>query len=543
MNAIVQVPRPANEPVRSYAPGTPERAAIRVALQATLAGQPEIPLVIGGAEVTSGNLRDCVVPHDHHRVLARFHRAGREEALAAVDACRAAAPGWAATPWEERAAVALRAAELLSGKYRYRINAAAMMNQGKTVHQAEIDAACELTDYLRFNVCFMQRTYQAQPESAEAAWNRVDYRPLEGFLLAVCPFNFVSIAGNLPTAPAFMGNTVIWKPASTAVLASWVFMEVLREAGLPDGVINFLPGDGGAYVDELLAHPEFAGLHFTGSNSTFDALWGRIGANVGRYRSYPRIVGETGGKDFAVVHPSADLRRTATALIRGAFEYQGQKCSATSRAYVPRRTWDALWPEMRSQLERVRMGPAEDLTNFCGAVIDHGAFAKIMGFVDEAKANGRDRVVWGGTGDDRVGWYVAPTVILTADPLSRLMTEEIFGPVLSVYLYDDDRFEEALDLCDSTSPFGLTGAVFVRDRAALRLAQERLRFAAGNFYINDKTTGAVVGRQPFGGSRRSGTNDKAGSAANLQRWVSARAIKESFDPPEDFAYPFMEPDS
>jgi len=539
MNAFVHVPQPQNEPVQSYAPGSPERLSLKKELAEMRGRVPEIPLIIGGREVRTGNLGECRIPHDHGHVLARFHKAGRAEIEQAIAASRTAWNDWSRSSWQERVGVFLKASELLSKRRRYQVIAGTMLGQSKTVHQAEIDAACELVDFFRFNTFFMQQIYQTQPENFQATWNRLEYRPLEGFIFAIAPFNFTAISGNLASAPALMGNTVLWKPATTAVYSAFEVMKILRDAGLPDGVINFVPGDAREIGDFTINHPELAGIHFTGSNGVFNRMWDIIGRNISAYRSYPRIVGETGGKDFVVAHATADIMGLATCLIRGAFEYQGQKCSATSRAYIPKDIWPEVQRELLSQLDRVKVGPVEDFSNFMGAVIDRAAFEDIKGYIDFAKKSSEAEVVYGGTYDDRDGYFIQPTVVLTSNPRFSLMSEEIFGPVLTIFLYESGRFAEALDLCDGTSPYGLTGAVFARDRAAINLAEERLRHAAGNFYINDKTTGAVVGHQPFGGARASGTNDKAGSIFNLLRWVSARTIKECFNTPQDFAYPFL----
>lgn len=542
MNAIHHIPQPFNEPVKGYALGSPEREALKEELRALRAAEIEIPLLINGREVRTGNLGTCIVPHEHGHVLARYHKAGPKELLAAVEAAKAVWPCWSRTTWQERVAISLKAAETVAGPSRLHLNAATMLGQSKTCHQAEIDAACELVDFLRMNTFFMQQIYQIQPENFQATWNRLEYRPLEGFVLAVAPFNFTAISGNLAMAPAVMGNVVVWKPASTAVYSSWAMMRIFREAGLPDGVINFVPCDSGAVTEALLPHPDLAGVHFTGSNAAFDKIWTAVAGHIGQYRSYPRIVGETGGKDFAVVHGSAEPQGVATCLLRGAFEYQGQKCSATSRAYVSRSVWPAVWQSFQAQLARVKVGPVEDFSNFMGAVIDRKSFDNIAGYIEYAKGSPDCMILHGGGCDDREGYFVEPTVVLTTDPRCRLMEEEIFGPVLTVYLYEDKDYRDVLDLCDRTSPYALTGAVFARDRGAVVTADDRLRHAAGNFYVNDKTTGAVVGHQPFGGARASGTNDKAGSIYNLLRWVSVRTVKECFRTPRDFAYPFLAPE-
>ena len=537
-----KVPTPTNEPVLSHAPGTPERATLKAELARMLATDGrrfELPMVIGGEEVRTGDLADVTVPHDHRHVLARVHLGGRTHVEQAAAAARAARSDWASMPWEARASVFLRAAELLATKYRPILNAATMLGQSKTAYQAEIDAACELVDFFRFNVAYMTELMAMQPISPPGTWNRAELRPLDGFVFAVTPFNFTSIAGNLPTAPALMGNTVVWKPATTAVFSAHFLMALLREAGLPDGVINLVYGRGRAIGGAALEHPDLAGIHFTGSTPTFQAMWRTVGENLSRYRTYPRIVGETGGKDFLFAHSSADVPALVTALVRGAFEYQGQKCSAASRAYVPDDLWPAVRERLAAEVGAIRMGDVTDFRNFMGAVIDRGSFEKLRGAIADAREKPGYEIVAGGGTDDEKGWFVEPTVVRSTDPKSRLMTEELFGPVLTIHVYPAKRFAETLTVCDETSPYGLTGAIFANDRKAVVQASSALRFAAGNFYINDKPTGAVVGQQPFGGSRASGTNDKAGSLLNLVRWVSQRAIKETFAPPTDFRYPFM----
>lgn len=539
VNGIVQVPEPVNEPVRAYVPGSPERAALKQRLEQMLAEQIEIPVVIGGKPIYTGRTITAVCPHDHSHVLATVHQAGDAEVAQAVCAAGETWKAWSEMAWEARAAVFLKAADLLAGPWRDTLNAATMLNQSKTVFQAEIDAACELIDFWRFNPYYMRKIYTEQPASARGIWDYVEYRSLEGFVFAVTPFNFTSIAGNLPTAPALMGNTVLWKPASTALLPAYYIMRLLEEAGLPPGVINFLPGRGGQVGSPVLARPELAGVHFTGSTAVFQEMWKQIGQNIAAYKSYPRIVGETGGKDFVFAHRSADVPSLATGLIRGAFEFQGQKCSAASRAYIPR----SLWPTVRRALEHavshIRRGSPLDFRNFMGAVIDEQAFNTVMSYIDYAKVSDDFELICGGRGDKSPGYFIDPTVIVSHDPVSRLMREEIFGPVLTVYVYADDRLDETLALCDTGSPYGLTGAIFARDRAAVATMSAALRHTAGNFYINDKPTGAVVGQQPFGGSRASGTNDKAGSMLNLLRWTSMRTVKETFVPPADFTYPHM----
>ncbi len=539
MNSLPRIPQPVNEPVLSYAPGTPERAELKRTLKELSARQVEIPLIIGGKEVRTGKTVDAVMPHCHRHVLAQVHRAGLAEVEAAIAAARAAWREWSAWSFERRAAVFLKAADLLAGRYRPIVNAATMLGQSKTAHQAEIDAACELIDFFRFNVHFAERVYAEQPLSTSGVWNYMDYRPLEGFVYAITPFNFTSIGGNLPTSPAIMGNTVVWKPAAAAVLSNYFVMKLLEEAGLPPGVVNFVPGPATEVSERVVADRAFAGIHFTGSTEVFQALWQRVAAHLTSYAGYPRLVGETGGKDFILAHASADADGLATALVRGAYEYQGQKCSAASRAYVP----DSLWPAVRervlSMLADVRVGDPADFRNFMGAVIDRKACDKIRGYLEAAKRAPGVKVLFGGGANDADGFFVEPTLIQTDDPAYRTMCEEIFGPVLSLYVYPEGRWAETLRVVDETSPYALTGAIFSQDRRAVEEAKDALRYAAGNFYVNDKPTGAVVGQQPFGGARASGTNDKAGSLLNLIRWVSARAVKETFVPPRSFTYPFM----
>jgi 1-pyrroline-5-carboxylate dehydrogenase len=534
-----RIPVPQNEPVRSYAPGTPERDELKHALREMSAQPIEIPLIVGGKEIRTGQTVDAVMPHCHRHVLAKVHQAGPKEVAAATAAARAAWPAWAAATLEERAAVFLKAADLLAGKYRATVNAATMLGQSKTSHQAEIDAACELIDFFRFNAHFAERIHAEQPLSAPGTWNQLDYRPLEGFVYAISPFNFTSIGGNLSSAPALMGTTVVWKPAGTAVYSNYFLMKLMVEAGLPPGVVNFLPGPASQISAGLLADRHLGGIHFTGSTDVFQWLWETVARNLRQYADYPRLVGETGGKDFILAHPSADPDALAAAIVRGGFEYQGQKCSAASRAYVP----DSLWPAVRERvlgmLERVRMGDPADFRNFMGAVIDRKAFDKIKSYIDDARSGSGATILSGGGTDDSEGYFIQPTLIQAEDPNYRTMCEEIFGPVLTLHVYPEKRWAETLRLVDTTSPYALTGAVFARDRAAVAEAHRALRYAAGNFYVNDKPTGAVVGQQPFGGARASGTNDKAGSLFNLIRWVSPRAIKETFAPPTDFAYPFM----
>src|SRR5881275_1394262 len=539
MNATPKIPVPVNEPVLSYAPGTSERLELKKALKDLSSHHVEIPLVIGGKEVRTGKTVDAVMPHCHHHVLAKVHQAGPAEVQAAIKAAREAWLDWSTWDLEPRAAVFLKAADLLATRYRPMVNAATMLGQSKTAHQAEIDAACELIDFFRFNLHYAERLYAEQPISAAGTCNALDYRPLEGFVYAITPFNFTSIGGNLPTAPALMGNTVVWKPAATAVFSNYFILKLLEEAGLPPGVINFVPGPAVQISDSLLLDRALAGIHFTGSTEVFQALWRRVGENLAGYAGYPRLVGETGGKDFIIAHASADVDALAAAIVRGAYEYQGQKCSAASRAYVP----GALWPRVRQRvldmLAEVKMGDPVDFRNFMGAVIDRKAFDKIKSYIESAKQAPGVQVIFGGRCDDTDGYFVEPTLLETTDPAYRTMCDEIFGPVLSVYPYPEARWKETLALVDETSPYALTGAVFAQDRQAVDEAQRALRYAAGNFYVNDKPTGAVVGQQPFGGGRASGTNDKAGSLLNLIRWVSPRAVKESFIPPKSFTYPFM----
>ncbi len=539
MNSTNRIPTPVNEPVRSYAPGTPERAALKQTL-ADLASQViEIPLVIGGQEIRTGKLREYTSPHRHAHVLAKVHQAGAAEMDAAVQAALAGWREWSRWSLADRAAVFLRAADLLATTFRAQVNAATMLGQSKTAHQAEIDAACEMIDFLRFNAFFAERIVAEQPLSAEGQWNRMDHRPLEGFVYAISPFNFTSIGGNLSSAPALMGNVTIWKPAATAVYSNYVLMRCFLEAGLPPGVINFLPGPSGEISARLLADRHLAGIHFTGSTDVFQSLWRQVGESISRYAAYPRLVGETGGKDFIVAHASADADAVATAIVRGAYEYQGQKCSAASRAYIPSGLWPRVKERILGMLERVRVGDPADFRNFMGAVIDRPAFDKIQGYIEEARRASGVSVVAGGGCDASEGYFIEPTLLQAEDAQYRTMCEEIFGPVMTVHVYPEKRWTETLELVDRTSPYALTGAVFANDRTATREALAALRFAAGNFYVNDKPTGAVVGQQPFGGARASGTNDKAGSVLNLLRWVSPRSVKETFVPPRDFPYPFM----
>ena len=539
-DAIFNIAIPDNEPVLGYAPGSPERAALQQALQAAKSETRELPAFINGKRVLEGEKVSVHPPHERNFTLGHFYRGTDEHVHRAIDAALAAKPAWEALPWQQRAAVFLRAADLLAGPFRARMNAATMLAQSKNAFQAEIDCVAELCDFFRFNAYFLQEIYRDQPlHSPAGIWNRLEYRALEGFVLAITPFNFTSIAGNLPAAPALCGNTVVWKPAETQIYSAVVIMEIFEAAGLPEGVINLIYTDGPQVGDIVFKHPEFAGLHFTGSTKVFQELWREIGNNVGTYRSYPRVVGETGGKDFVVAHPSATPEEVAVALLRGAFEFQGQKCSAASRAYLPASLWPAIKERLVADLQTLKMGTVEDFGNFINAVIDERAFDRIAGYIDGAKADGAVEVVAGGNYDKSEGYFVEPTVLLTTDPRSTTMVEEIFGPVLTVYVYEDEQWEETLKLVDSTSPYALTGAVFAKGRHVIEAASKALRNAAGNFYINDKPTGAVVGQQPFGGARASGTNDKAGSALNLYRWISPRLIKENFVPPVDYRYPFL----
>jgi 1-pyrroline-5-carboxylate dehydrogenase len=515
-NGLRKVPPPVNEPIKAYGPGTAEKAALKARLDSMAGERIEIPLIIGGREVTTGQKAKAVMPHDHGHVLADWHRASKEHVLQAVEAAAEAHREWARWPWEDRAAVFLKAAELLATSWRDTLNAATMLGQSKTVFQAEIDSACELIDFWRFNPSYAQELYAEQPLSSSTMWNQVDYRPLEGFVFALTPFNFASIAGNLPTSPALMGNTVVWKPASAAIPCAFFIMKLLEAAGLPPGVINFVPGPGPEVAEAVLTHRDLAGVHFTGSTAVFLSMWETIGQNISRYRSYPRIVGETGGKDFIVAHPSADPQAFAVAVIRGGYEYQGQKCSAASRIYVPRSRWDDIRDRIVGMIRDIKMGDVRDFRNFMGAVIDKKAFDSISAYLDDARKNAK--ILAGGGADARTGYFIEPTLVQTEDPSSRLLCEEIFGPVVTAYVYDDARWEETLKLVDETSPYALTGAVFANDR---------------------EPTAAVVGQQPFGGARGSGTNDKAGSKLNLVRWVSARTVKETLNPPQDYRYPFM----
>jgi 1-pyrroline-5-carboxylate dehydrogenase len=539
-HGIFRVPPAHNEPVRGFEPGSPERDALQAHLDRMAGERIEVPLVIGGKDVFTGNTRPAVMPHDREHVLADVHQGGADEVRTAIAAAAEAWKEWSVWPWEERACVFLRAAELLAGPWRDVLNAATMLGQSKTAHQAEIDAACELVDFLRFNVEFMTRIYSEQPVSGPGTWNRIEYRPLEGFVFAVSPFNFTAIGGNLTTSAALMGNVVLWKPASTAMLSAYYLMRLWQEAGLPDGVINLVYGSGAEIGDAALASPDLAGIHFTGSTGVFNGMWRTVAENMDHYRNYPRIVGETGGKDFIVAHPSADLDAVATAVVRGSFEYQGQKCSAASRVYAPSNLWPELRERLAEQVATIKVGDVTDFSNFMGAVIDSSSFRTQAEAIAEAREHEGTEIVVGGGTDDSKGFFVEPTVIETRDPDFRLLRDELFGPVVTAFVYDESKWGDTLDLIDSTAPYGLTGAVFAEDRVAVQEASDRLRYAAGNFYVNDKPTGAVVGQQPFGGARASGTNDKAGSVWNLIRWVSPRTIKDLFIPPTDYRYPFLD---
>lgn len=536
------VPVPKNEPVLSYAPGSKERDLLKKALQEARSQVLDIPMYIGGDEVRTNNKKPLSPPHDHKHILGYFHFGDKQHVEQAINAALGAKELWTNLDWEHRASIFLKAAELLAGPYRYKINAATMLGQSKNAFQAEIDSACELIDFLRYNVYFMSQIYHEQPESSAGIWNRMEYRPLEGFVFALTPFNFTAIAGNLPTSAAMMGNTVVWKPANTQIYAANVIMQVLKEAGLPDGVINLVYVSGPDAGDVIFNHKDFAGIHFTGSTGVFQGMWKTIGNNIQKYKSYPRIVGETGGKDFIMVHKSANAKEVATAMSRGAFEYQGQKCSAASRCYIPSNLWDDVKKYVLEDLKSFKMGGTEDFGNFINAVIDEKAFDSITGYIETARKNPMNEIIAGGKYDKSKGYFIEPTIIETKDPSSITMCEEIFGPVLTVYVYHEENFEQTLELVDSTSPYALTGSILAKDRYAIELATKKLSNAAGNFYINDKPTGAVVGQQPFGGARGSGTNDKAGAKVNLLRWVSLRTIKETFVPPVDYRYPFLDRD-
>ncbi len=538
-NAYFKVPEPINEPIKSYAPGTPEREEIKKKLSELKEKQIEVPLIIGGEEIRTGNTAEMRIPHDKNHVLGVYHKASKKEVEMAIEAALEARKKWAEMPWEQRVSVFLKMAELLAGPWRSTLNAATMLGQSKTVFQAEIDSACELIDFWRFNSFYMAELMKEQPYSPKGMWNRVEYRALEGFVFAVTPFNFTSIAGNLPTAPALVGNVVLWKPASSAVYSAYFLMKLFEAAGLPKGVINFVPGSGAEVGKPALTSEHLAGIHFTGSTATFQNMWRTVGENIGNMKYYPRIVGETGGKDFIFVHNSADIDGVVVAAIRAAFEYQGQKCSAASRMYIPGSRWEEFKEKYVQEVNKIKMGDATDFSNFMTAVIDRNAFNSITEYIKYAKESNEAEIITGGNYDDSKGFFIEPTTILTTNPRFKTMEEEIFGPVLTIYVYDDDKFDETLELCDTTSPYALTGAIWAQDREVLVKMSDKLRNAAGNFYVNDKPTAAVVGQQPFGGARASGTNDKAGSAMNLLRWMSVRTIKETFNPPKDWRYPFM----
>ncbi len=539
-NAYFKVPDPINEPIKNYAPGSPEKEELKKKLSEMKSRQIEVPLIIGGEEIKTGDTAEMRIPHEKDHVLGVYHKAGKKEVELAIEAALEAREEWAAMPWEQRAAIFLKMADLLAGPWRAVLNAATMLGQSKTAYQAEIDSACELIDFWRFNSYYLTHIMSDQPYSPHGMWNRVEYRPLEGFVFAVTPFNFTSIAGNLPTAPALVGNVALWKPASSSVYSAYYLMKLFEEAGLPKGVINFVPGSGGQVGNPVMESPHLAGIHFTGSTAVFQGMWKKVGDNISNMKYYPRIVGETGGKDFLFAHNSADVDALVVAAIRGAFEYQGQKCSALSRMYIPKSIWDEFKEKYTAQTAEIKMGVIEDFTNFLGAVIDQAAFDSITAYIDYAKEAENAEIITGGGFDDSKGFFIEPTTIVTTDPKFKTMREEIFGPVLTIYVYDDDKFDETLELCDTTSPYALTGAIWAQERQALVKMSDRLQNAAGNFYINDKPTAAVVGQQPFGGGRASGTNDKAGSAMNLLRWMSVRTMKETFVPPKDWRYPFME---
>ncbi|MBU2506758.1 MAG: L-glutamate gamma-semialdehyde dehydrogenase [Bacteroidetes bacterium] len=539
-NAFFKVPIPVNEPIKSYAPGSPEKSELKSKIVELKSKHIEIPLIISGKEVKTGKTEQMVIPHDKNHVLGIYHKAGKEEVEMAIEAALAAREEWAAMPWEHRVAIFLKMAELLAGPWRSTLNAATMLGQSKTSFQAEIDSACELIDFWRFNSYYMAQLMADQPLSSPGVWNRVEYRPLEGFVFAVTPFNFTSIAGNLPTAPAMVGNVSLWKPASSSVYSGYFLMKLFEEAGLPKGVINYVPGSGGQVGNPVMASQHLAGIHFTGSTAVFQNMWKTVGDNISKMKYYPRIVGETGGKDFIFAHNTADIDALIVGALRGAFEYQGQKCSAASRMYIPKSIWAEFKTKYVAEIGKIKMGDVEDFTNFMGAVIDDGAFKTITEYIDYAKEAKDAEIITGGNYDDTKGFFIEPTTIVTTNPKFKTMEEEIFGPVLTIYVYEDDKFDETLDLCDTTSQYALTGAVWAKDRAILVKMADKLKNAAGNFYFNDKPTGAVVGQQPFGGGRASGTNDKAGSAMNLLRWMSVRTMKETFVPPTDWRYPFMD---
>jgi len=538
-NSIFSFANPINEPVLPFTPGSKERIALERALKEVSSQQIEIPLIIGGKEIRTGNIGKIVMPHDHQHVLATYHKAGAKEVQMAVDAAMAARNEWSELAWVERASIMHKIAELVSTKYRYIMDAYLMLGQSKNIYQAEIDGVCELIDFLRFNAYFASKIYSEQPESDKGILNRTEYRPLEGFVFTLTPFNFTSIASNLNMAPAMMGNVCLWKPSTTALLSNYLLMKIFKEAGLPDGVVNFIPGQGSLIGSVVTKSPDFAGFHFTGSTGTFNTIWKAIGENLPIYKNYPKIVGETGGKDFIFAHSSAAVQELAVAIVRGAFEYQGQKCSAASRAYVPASIWPEVKEKVGTMLKEIKMGDVTTYSNFINAVIDEASFDNCMNYINEAKASSDAEIVFGGNGDKSKGYFVEPTVILAAKPDYKSMVEEIFGPIITIYVYEDNKYEEMLDVCDSSTPYALTGSIFARDRYVIEAAMNKLRYSAGNFYINDKPTGAVVGQQPFGGSRASGTNDKAGSALNLYRWINPRSIKETLVAAIDYKYPFL----
>ena len=539
MNGFFKVPVPVNEPILNYAPGSKERAELKAALADARSKQIDVPMYIGSQEVRTGKTSRMAPPHDHQHTLGHFHEGDASHVKAAIDAALAAKTNWENLPWEQRAAIFLKAADLIAGPYRAKLNAATMLGQSKNAFQAEIDSACEIIDFLRFNVAFMSQIYNDQPQSGKGMWNRIEYRPLEGFVFALTPFNFTAIAGNLPASAAMMGNVVVWKPANTQIYSANVLMEIFKEAGVPDGVINLVYVDGPTAGEVIFNHPDFAGIHFTGSTGVFQNIWKTIGGNIHKYKTYPRIVGETGGKDFIVMHKTAKVDEGVTAIVRGAFEFQGQKCSAASRAYVPSNLWPAIKDKLITTVKSLKVGPTEDFSNFVNAVIDERAFDKIANYIEGVKKDAQTEILVGGGYDKSKGYFIEPTIVVTQNPKSTTMCEEIFGPVLTLYVYDENKFEETLDLVNTTSEYALTGAILSQDRYAIELATTELRNAAGNFYINDKPTGAVVGQQPFGGARASGTNDKAGAMVNLLRWVSMRTIKETFVTPTSYEYPFL----
>jgi 1-pyrroline-5-carboxylate dehydrogenase len=542
MNGFFKVPVPVNEPILNYAPGSKERAELKAALIDARSKQIDVPMYIGSDEVRTGKTSRMAPPHDHQHTLGQFHEGDASHVKAAIDAALAAKTNWENLPWEQRAAIFLKAADLIAGPYRAKLNAATMLGQSKNAFQAEIDSACEFIDFLRFNVAFMSQIYNDQPQSGKGMWNRIEYRPLEGFVFALTPFNFTAIAGNLPASAAMMGNVVVWKPANTQIYSANVLMEIFKESGVPDGVINLVYVDGPTAGEVIFNHPDFAGIHFTGSTGVFQNIWKTIGGNIHKYKTYPRIVGETGGKDFIVMHKTAKVDESVTAIVRGAFEFQGQKCSAASRAYVPSNLWPAIKDKLITTVKSLKVGPTEDFSNFVNAVIDERAFDKIANYIEGVKKDAQTEILVGGGYDKSKGYFIEPTIVVTQNPKSTTMCEEIFGPVLTLYVYDENKFEETLDLVNTTSEYALTGAILSQDRYAIELATTKLRNAAGNFYINDKPTGAVVGQQPFGGARASGTNDKAGAMVNLLRWVSMRTIKETFVTPTSYEYPFLSAD-